>query len=439
MSLLEKIKKTMGELPEKPVFSFVGAGGKTTCVLKLADELAGLGMKVFVTTSTHIQHPFYVGRTGFLDADTKTIKEAGVPGKVVIAGRKLEQEKKIAGLLETQLEEVLESYDAVVIEADGEKRYPFKVPAEHEPVIYQITTHILIVESMQAFNRPLSEVCFRLEKAQEILNQADCREKLLTPEIVTLRKTQYRISEKKEESVKIAKNFILGKVYNARWVLERAARDYSMRLDAELLKKKSAFLGQSMNKIRECEDAGTLLGLEGEAASVYFSAFDELILQQKEDFYFHGRNKRPPLDNVNAMLSFGYSLLAGMCGGALEAVGLDPYVGFFHTDRPGRMSLALDLMEEFRSVMVDRFVLTLINKRIMKPEYFLTKENGAVIMTEEGRKAFLSAWQGKKQEMITHPFLGEKIEWGMVPYAQSMLLARFLRGDLDEYPPFLWK
>lgn len=141
---------------------------------------------------------------------------------------------------------------------------------------------------------------------------------------VTLRKTQYRISEKKEESVKIAKNFILGKVYNARWVLERAARDYSMRLDAELLKKKSAFMGQSMNKIRECEDAGTLLGLEGEAASVYFSAFDELILQQKEDFYFHGRNKRPLLDNVNAMLSFGYSLLAGMCGGALEAVGLDP-------------------------------------------------------------------------------------------------------------------
>ena len=184
MSLLEKIKKEMGELPEKPVFSFVGAGGKTTCVLKLADELAGLGMKVLVTTSTHIQHPFYLGRTGLLDADTKTIKEAGVPGKVVIAGRKLEQEKKIAGLLETQLEEVLESYDAVIIEADGAKHYPFKVPAEHEPVIYQITTHDLIVESIQAFNRPLSEVCFRLERAQEILNQADCREKQLTPEIV---------------------------------------------------------------------------------------------------------------------------------------------------------------------------------------------------------------------------------------------------------------
>lgn len=145
------------------------------------------------------------------------------------------------------------------------------------------------------------------------------------------------------------------------------------------------------------------------------------------------------MDNVNAMLSFGYSLLAGMCGGALEAVGLDSYVGFFHTDRPGRMSLALDLMEEFRSVMVDRFVLTLINKKIMKEKYFIKKENGAVIMTDEGRKAFLSAWQSKKQETIKHPFLDEKIEWGMAPYVQSMLLARYLRGDLDEYPPFFWK
>ena len=256
---------------------------------------------------------------------------------------------------------------------------------------------------------------------------------------VTLRKQQYRISDNPEESVQIARNFILGKVYNSRWVLERAVRDYALRLDAETIKKKSSFLAQSMTKIRTCESADELLGLEGEAASVYFSVFDELILQQKEDFYFHGRNKRPPLDNVNAMLSFGYSLLAGMCGSALEAVGLDPYVGFFHTDRPGRMSLALDLMEEFRSVMVDRFVLTLINKRIMKEKYFMKKENEAVIMTDEGRKAFLSAWQSKKQETIKHPFLDEKIEWGMAPYVQSMLLARYLRGDLDEYPPFFWK
>ena len=177
---------------------------------------------------------------------------------------------------------------------------------------------------------------------------------------VTLRKQQYRISDNKDESVHIA-----------RWILERAVRDHSIRLDTENIKNKSMFLAQSMGKIRVCEHADELLGLEGEAASVYFSVFDDLILQQKEVFYFHGRNKRPPLDYVNAMLSFGYSLLAGMCGAALEAVGLDPYVGFFHTDRPGRMSLALDLMEEFRSVMVDRFVLTLINKKIMKEKYFI--------------------------------------------------------------------
>lgn len=256
---------------------------------------------------------------------------------------------------------------------------------------------------------------------------------------VTLRKQQYRVSDDREKSIKIAKNFILGKVYNSRWVLERAGRDYAMRLDAELIRKKSLYLAQSMKNIRMCENNEELLGLEGEAASVYFSVFDDLILQQKKDFYFHGRNKRPPLDNVNAMLSFAYSLLASMCGSALESVGLDPYVGFFHTDRPGRMSLALDLMEEFRSIMADRFVLTLINKRIMKSDHFMKKENGAVIMSDEGRKLFISAWQSKKQETITHPFLNEKIEWGMAPYVQSMLLARYLRGDIDEYPPFFWK
>lgn len=256
---------------------------------------------------------------------------------------------------------------------------------------------------------------------------------------VTLRKQQYRISEQMEKSICIAKNFILAKVYNSRWILERASRDYALRLDTDKIKDKSNFLYQNIKKIRKCKSNSELLGLEGESASIYFSNFDDLILQQKNDFYFHGRNRRPPLDNVNAMLSFSYSLLASMCGSALETVGLDPYVGFFHTDRPGRMSLALDLMEEFRSIMADRFVLTLINKKIMKPQYFRKKENGAVIMTEEGRKVFLTSWQKKKQEMIKHPFLGEKVEWGMVPYVQSMLLARYLRGDLDEYPPFFWK
>lgn len=256
---------------------------------------------------------------------------------------------------------------------------------------------------------------------------------------VTLRKQQYRVSDDPKASLAIARNFILGKVYNSRWILERACRDYPLRLDVETIKGKSDFLYQRLDDIRRCSSSEALLGYEGEAASVYFSVFDQLILQQKDAFFFKGRNKRPPLDNVNALLSFAYSLLAGMCGAALEAVGLDPYVGFFHTDRPGRMSLALDLMEEFRGVMADRFVLTLINKRVIKDKDFIRKENGAVILEDSGRKTFLKAWQEKKQEVIKHPFLDEKIEWGMAPYVQAMLLARYLRGDLDEYPPFMWK
>lgn len=256
---------------------------------------------------------------------------------------------------------------------------------------------------------------------------------------VTLRKQQYQISEDKQKSIEIARNCIVGKVYNSRWILERTARDYPLRLDSEKLKEKSAFLAERLKDIRICDNHEKLLGLEGESASIYFSVFDDLILQQKEDFFFRGRNRRPPLDNVNAMLSFTYSLLAGMCASALETVGLDPYVGFYHTDRPGRVSLALDMMEELRGVVADRFVLTLVNKKIVDGSGFIKKENGAVIMKEETRKIFLAQWQNKKKETITHPFLGEKIEWGLVPYVQAMLLARYVRGDLDEYPPFMWK
>lgn len=256
---------------------------------------------------------------------------------------------------------------------------------------------------------------------------------------VTLRKEQYRCSEDLEASLKIAKSCITGKIYNSRWVLERAIRDYPLRLDVDKLKIKSQFLQESLKKVQKCDTASSLLGIEGEAASVYFSVFDDLILQQKDDFQFQGRNRRPPTDEVNAMLSFAYTLLTSMCASALETVGLDPYVGFYHTDRPGRKSLALDLIEELRSVMADRFVLTLINKKVVGKEGFLSKENGAVIMNDDLRKSFLAAWQKKKQETITHPFLGEKMEWGMVPFAQAMLLARYLRGDIDAYPPFFWK
>ena len=167
--------------------------------------------------------------------------------------------------------------------------------------------------------------------------------------------------------------------------------------------------------------------------------FDQLILQQKKDFVFQGRNKRPPLDNVNALLSFVYTLLTNNIASALETVGLDPYVGYLHTDRPGRVSLALDLIEELRAVLADRFVLSLINKKIISGKNFSKKENGAVLMDDETRRKVLAEWQSKKKEIITHPYLNEKVEWGMVPYVQAMLLARYLRGDLDGYPVFLWK
>ncbi|MCT8975320.1 type I-C CRISPR-associated endonuclease Cas1c [Clostridium sp. CX1] len=256
---------------------------------------------------------------------------------------------------------------------------------------------------------------------------------------VTLRKTQYRISDSLEESNKISRNFIIGKIFNTRWIIERATRDYAMRLDVDKLKGISKTLSNSIKLVERSENLEQLRGFEGEAASQYFSVFNDLILQQKEAFYFNGRNKRPPLDNVNAMLSFVYTLLAHDVAAALETVGLDPYVGFLHRDRPGRISLALDMMEELRSVYADRFVISMINKREVNAKGFTQKENGAVIMDDDTRKVILKAWQNKKQDVITHPFLKEKLEWGLVPYTQAMLLARYIRGDLDGYPPFMWK
>ena len=183
------------------------------------------------------------------------------------------------------------------------------------------------------------------------------------------------------------------------------------------------------------------MGTADDITSMYGSPdmFDQMILQQKKDFAFHGRNKRPPLDSVNALLSFVYTLLTNTITSALETVGLDPYVGYLHTDRPGRASLSLDLIEELRAVLADRFVLSLINKKMVSGKNFSKKENGAVLMDDEVRKRVLTEWQNKKKEVITHPFLKEKVEWGMVPYVQAMLLARYLRGDLDGYPVFLWK
>lgn len=256
---------------------------------------------------------------------------------------------------------------------------------------------------------------------------------------ILLRRRQYRIADSKLESNKIARNCIVGKIHNAKWVIERTCRDYPMRVDVDKLKIVSSQLSDAAKMARRCESPEQLRGIEGVAAAEYFSVFDEMILRHKDTFSFFGRNRRPPRDPVNAMLSFTYALLTGMCQSALETVGLDPYAGFFHTDRPGRASLALDMIEELRSVMADRFVLSMINLGVVDGDSFIKKENGAVIMTDEARRGFISQWQKKKQDNITHPFLGEKIEWGMVPYVQAMLLARHLRGDIDEYPPFLWK
>lgn len=256
---------------------------------------------------------------------------------------------------------------------------------------------------------------------------------------VILRKDQYRISDNPELSCEIAKNFIIGKVFNAKWVVERVTRDHALNVDCEKLKKVSAQLHDFIELVRDTTSNDQLRCYEGEAASLYFSVFDDLILQQKDHFYFNGRNRRPPMDRVNAMLSFVYTLLANYTASALETVGLDPYVGFLHTDRPGRISLALDLMEELRPVMADRFVISLINKRIVDKDGFTVRENGSVEMSEETRKTILSQWQSRRQEKINHPFLDEKIEWGLVPYAQAMLLARTIRKDLDTYPPFMWK
>lgn len=256
---------------------------------------------------------------------------------------------------------------------------------------------------------------------------------------VILRRSQYRVADDPPQSCRIARNMIFGKVYNARWSIERTRRDHKMRIDDDKFSAVSGSLKDLLPQILDACDNDTLRGLEGAAANEYFRIFDDMILCRKDDFYFHGRNRRPPLDNVNAMLSFAYNLLANDCASALESVGLDAYVGFLHTDRPGRASLSLDLMEELRPCMADRFVLTVINNRVLSGEDFIAEESGAVRMTDTGRQKFLKQWQLKKQETITHPYLEEKIPWGLVPYVQALLLSRYLRQDADEYPPFLWK
>lgn len=251
---------------------------------------------------------------------------------------------------------------------------------------------------------------------------------------VLLRKAQYKISEDLVQQLHLGRLFIAGKVQNYYNILRRAIRDNgedeTIRLAAERLKHKK-------DKILKADSLDNLRGLEGDAASEYFSVLPRMIIQQKEDFSFSGRNKRPPCDAVNAMLSFAYTLLANDVTAALEAVGLDPYVGFFHTLRPGRPSLALDMMEEFRAYLGDRLVLSLINKRQITATHFRSQGDYGIVMDDNARKTLITAWQSRKREQVTHPFTEEKIPIGLLPHVQAMLLARYLRGDLDDYPVFL--
>ena len=257
---------------------------------------------------------------------------------------------------------------------------------------------------------------------------------------VLLRQTQYRIADNEAESCLYARNFILGKVYNARWVLERATRDHPQRVPVEQLKRTSAQLAAALPLIEQCDDLDQLRGLEGEAAQRYFDCFDSLILQQHDDFSFAGRSRRPPLDNTNALLSFAYSLLASDCTAALSERWASTPTSAFST-APARAQEPRPRPHGRACVqfMPYRFVLSCINQKIMTPKHFQTQENGAVLLTDEGRRAFLGGWQTRKQETITHPFLNEKLPWGLVPYVQALLLARTLRGDMELYPPFFWK
>lgn len=256
---------------------------------------------------------------------------------------------------------------------------------------------------------------------------------------VLLRREQYRKADDMDFSARMARYILTGKLVNCRTVLNRAVRDHKEKIDTEEIGEASKRIGYSLESLQSDGTLDSLRGIEGDAAHIYFGAFDHLIVSQKDDFIFRDRNRRPPLDRVNCLLSFLYTIVMHDVRSALESVGLDPAVGFLHRDRPGRPGLALDMMEEFRPYIADRLTLSLINLKQVRPKGFTEMESGAVLMDDETRKAVLVAYQKRKQDEIMHPFLGEKVTLGLLFHLQALLLARFLRGDLDGYPAFIWK
>lgn len=253
---------------------------------------------------------------------------------------------------------------------------------------------------------------------------------------VLLRRAQYRRADDGAASLEISCNMIKGKLINSRAVLRKGLSNHPDRVDAKIVGGAIERLTESISAIDGATSAAELRGIEGDAAKVYFESIDELILRNKSAFFMHGRTRRPPRDRFNSLLSFTYSMLTNDVRSSLESVGLDPYVGFFHTDRPGRVSLALDLMEEMRP-LADRVALRLVNLGMLSPNDFIEEGGGAITMTDEGRSVVINEWQKMKSESVKHHYLNESIQAGLIPYVQSMLLARLIRGDLDGYPPFI--
>jgi CRISPR-associated protein Cas1 len=251
---------------------------------------------------------------------------------------------------------------------------------------------------------------------------------------VLLRRAQYRWADDEDKSVSIARLFVAAKIANSRSVLMREIRNHGNNTLLEIAIKK---LKASIRRVNNANLVSEAMGIEGDAAAIYFGVFNALL--RETSITFDGRVRRPPTDPVNALLSYAYTLITHECASALQGVGLDPYVGFLHKDRPGRVSLALDLLEEFRAPWADRFVLTMINRKQIQPNDFLTEASGAVRLKDEARKMLLTAWQERKQVEIMHPYLGEKVAIGLLPHCQAMLMARHIRGDTEYYPPYLVK
>ena len=339
--------------------------------------------------------------------------------------------RKLLNTLYVTTPEAYLSKDGLNVVVSVDKEEQFRVPV--------INVESIVTFGYMGASPGLMKLCMDNNVALSFMTPQGrfiCRVQGSTKGNVLLRKKQYSLSEDENVALHLAKLFILGKVFNTRSILQRYIRDNGADEDVENVVKQ---LEWRKKRIMQAENMDILRGEEGHAANAYFDVFSHLILHQKDDFPFNGRNRRPPKDEVNAMLSFVYTLIANDVAAALESVGLDPYVGFMHTLRPGRTSLALDMMEELRAYLGDRLVLSMINRKQITKKDFIRQSDDSFVMTDSCRKELLSSWQKRKKELIEHPYLKEKIPIGLLPYAQAMLLARFLREDLDDYPVFLMR